>query len=247
MRLNRLLGPILLITLWYLLSASGIVKQLFLPWPHAVGSSLLELIASFEFWKDLILTVARLFIAFACSALIGIPAGLCMGRYRPVYDMSELLLDFFRSLPALALFPLFLLFFGIGDVAKIATAAFGCSLVIALNSAYGVTNAPQIRRTIVYLMGATEFEVFRKVVVPNALPQIFVGLRIALSLALIIVVVTEMFIGSTGGIGHRIYHAQLTYRVPEMYASIAVAGFVGYMVNKAFVLLERRIVHWSGT
>jgi ABC-type nitrate/sulfonate/bicarbonate transport system permease component len=95
-------------------------------------------------------------------------------------------------------------------------------------------------------MKATNHQIFYRVIFPDSLPQIFVGLRTSLSLALIVVVVTEMFLGTTSGIGQRIFNSSLTYRVPEMYAAILVAGIIGYSLNRIFAFFEKRFIHWSG-
>jgi len=136
--------------------------------------------------------------------------------------------------------------FGIGDAAKIATTVFGCSLVMAINACYGVMQSKKTRKIIAQLMEATRFEIFRKVTLMDALPQIFVGMRTSLSLAVVIIVVTEMFVGCRVGLGHRIYEAQLTFRTAEMYSSIMVTGILGYIINKGFVIVEAHVIHWSG-
>jgi NitT/TauT family transport system permease protein len=169
-----------------------------------------------------------------------------MGYYGKVYAAFEVIVDFFRSLPALAIFPLLMFFFGIGDAAKIATTIFSCSLVVVVNSIYGVTNSRKTRQIVASLMEANPREIFLKVILMDALPQVFVGMRTSLSLAVVVVIVTEMFIGTTWGIGHRIFEAQLTYRVPEMYSSIIIAGMLGYGLNKGFVAIETKLIHWSG-
>jgi len=169
-----------------------------------------------------------------------------MGYYSKIYSAFEIIIDFFRSLPALAIFPLLMFFFGIGDISKVATTAFSCSLVVVINSIYGVKNSKKTRQIVAYLMEANPREVFLKVILMDALPQISIGMRTGLSLAVVVLIATEMFMGTNWGIGHRIFEAQLTYRVPEMYASIIIAGLLGYTLNKGFVAIERKIVHWSG-
>jgi NitT/TauT family transport system permease protein len=146
----------------------------------------------------------------------------------------------------MAVFPLFLLVFGLGDPAKIAIAAWSGSLIIVVNTMYGVRTSKASRQAAARVFGASRLQVFTKVVVPDALPQIVAGLRISVSLCLIVVVVAEMFMGTRAGIGMAIYNAGLLYETPKMLAGIVVAGLLGYAVNKIFVVAERRIVHWSG-
>jgi sulfonate transport system permease protein len=246
MKKEILYGPVAVLLGWYALYWVRVVNPLFLPPPHEVVLELVRLLQTFEVWKDIGASLWRIIASFLIAAVLGIPIGLMMGYYRKANLAFELVVDFFRSLPALAIFPLLMFFFGIGDAAKIATAVFSCSLIIVVNSIYGVTGSKKTRQIVAFLMDANRREVFRKVIIMDALPQIFVGMRTSLSLAVVVIVVTEMFIGTNWGIGHRIFDAQLTYRVPEMYASIIVAGLIGYGLNKTFVGIERTLVHWSG-
>lgn len=245
-KFQLLYGPTILVVLWYGVWFARIINPLFLPAPHQVFGMLGKMAVQIVVWQDAVSTLGRITISVLISAIIGIPVGLLIGYYGWAYKSSELMLDFFRSLPALALFPLFLLVFGIGDSAKVATAVFASTLVIVLNTRYGVTQSLQIRRIVAKIIGATKIEVFLRVVFFDALPQIFVGLRTAISLAVIVIVVTEMFVGTSFGLGHRIYESQLMYRVPEMYATIIITGLLGYALNKAIVIIENRVVHWSG-
>ncbi|MGD0539412.1 MAG: ABC transporter permease [Verrucomicrobiota bacterium] len=246
MKKEMLYGPLGVVILWYLIYWLHIVNPLFLPPPHTVLLEFCQMIVSHAVWKDIAASLWRILAGFLLAALLGIPVGLLMGYYHKVNTAMELVIDFFRSLPALAIFPLLMFFFGIGDAAKIATTVFACSLIIAVNAIYGVTGSRKTRQIVASLMEANQREIFRKVILMDALPQIFVGMRTSLSLAVVVIVVTEMFIGTNWGIGHRIFEAQLTYRVPEMYASIIIAGLLGYGLNQGFVTVERKIVHWSG-
>ncbi len=163
-----------------------------------------------------------------------------------IYRSVEFLIDFFRSTPSSALIPLFLLIFGITDVNKIAIATFAAILLIIFNSAYGVMNAKKTRVNAAITMGIPKRFIFKDVLFMESLPQTFVGLRTGISMALVIVIVAEMFIGSTDGLGHRIIDAQQVFNVKEMYSSILITGALGYGLNLVFLLVEKRIVHWSG-
>ena len=172
--------------------------------------------------------------------------GILLGANERVYRSVEFVIDFFRSTPASAMFPLFLVIFGVGDRTKIYVAAFGATLVILFNVAYGVMNARKTRILAARVMGASRWRVMRDVILMESLPQTFVGLRNGVSLALVIVVVAEMFIGSTDGLGHRVFEAQQMFEMPEMYASIFASGALGYALNLLFLVSEKSFVHWSG-
>lgn len=246
MRKELLYGPLAVIALWYAIYWLRIINPLFLPPPHTVIVNLFHLFFTSEIWKDIGSSLWRILAGFSIACIIGIPIGLAMGYYKKIYSAFEIIVDFFRSLPALAIFPLLMFFFGIGDAAKIATTVFSCSLIVIVNSIYGVTNSKKTRQIVAYLMEANRSEIFRKVIFMDAMPYVFSGMRISLSLAVVVVIVTEMFIGTNWGIGHRIFEAQLTYRVPEMYSFIVIAGLVGYGLNKGFVAIEQKKIHWGG-
>jgi NitT/TauT family transport system permease protein len=246
MRLLPALGPILLFVVWDIAVRTKMVSPILLPLP---GDTLATLAAGL--WGGTLLTdfgytLLRTFEAFGIAAIVGVPLGILLGSNLRAYSSVEFLIDFFRSTPSSALIPLFLLIFGVSDVNKVAIAAFGALLIVVFNSAYGVLNARKQRVMAAKVMGASRWRIFCDVLVWESLQPTFVGLRSAVSMALVIVVVAEMFIGSDSGLGHRIIDAQQVLNVRSMYAAILAAGILGYVLNIAFLLLERRIVHWSG-
>ena len=248
-RLDRFLpivGVIGLIILWYVAVWYQVVDPAPLPSPTDTFRALWNGMASgrlgFDFWR----TVERTTLATLIAAAIAIPLGIVLGASEKLYRSLEFVIDFFRSTPASAMFPLFLVLFGVGDKTKISVAAFGAALVILFNVAYGVMNARKTRLLAAKVMGASRLRVLTDVMLLESLPQTFVGLRNGVSLALVIVVVAEMFIGSTDGLGHRVFEAQQLSAMPEMYAAIFAAGALGYGLNLLFLLVERRFVHWSG-
>ena len=185
-------------------------------------------------------------LAEEVSTALGMPLGIALGSNERAYRSVEFLIDFFRSTPSSALIPLFLLIFGINNINKVAIAAFGAFLIVIFNCAYGVINARKQRVAAAKVMGATRWQIFKDVLFWESLQPSFVGLRSAVSMALVIVVVAEMFIGSENGLGHKIIDAQQVMNVRVMYAAIMAAGILGYALNVFFLALERRIVHWSG-
>jgi sulfonate transport system permease protein len=240
------LGPIALFIIWDLVVRAGLIKPILLPTPWATLGALVSGLAGGPLLTDFIVTVWRTVQAFLIAAVIGVPLGVLLGSNERAYRSVEFLIDFFRSTPSSALIPLFLLIFGVSDVNKIAIAAFGALLIVVFNSAYGVINARTQRVMAAKVMGASRWQIFKDVLVWESLQPSFVGLRSAVSMALVIVIVAEMFIGSDNGLGHRIIDAQQVLNVKSMYAAILAAGALGYALNILFLVAERRIVHWSG-
>ncbi len=245
-RLLPVLGPLLLFIAWDLVVRLGFIKPILLPTPWATLGALFSGLAGGPLLTDFAVTVLRTLEAFLIAAVIGVPLGVVLGSNEKAYRSVEFLIDFFRSTPSSALIPLFLLIFGVSDINKVAIAAFGALLIVVFNSAYGVINARKQRVMAARVMGATRGQVFKDVLIWESLQPTFVGLRSAVSMALVIVIVAEMFIGSDSGLGHRIIDAQQVLNVKSMYAAILAAGALGYALNVLFLVAERKIVHWSG-
>jgi sulfonate transport system permease protein len=240
------LGPVLLFILWDVVVRFGYVKAILLPTPWDTLMALTSGLAGGPLLIDFAVTVKRTLQAFAIAAAVGVPLGVLLGSNERAYRSVEFLIDFFRSTPSSALIPLFLLIFGVSDVNKVAIAAFGALLIVLFNSAYGVMNARKQRIMAAKVMGASRWQIFKDVLIWESLQPTFVGLRSAVSMALVIVIVAEMFIGSDNGLGHRIIDAQQVMNVKSMYAAILAAGVLGYALNILFLVIERRVVHWSG-
>ena len=245
-KLLPFVGPVALFIVWDLVVRAGLIKVILLPTPWATLGALVTGLAGGPLLLDFGVTLLRTLQAFLIAALVGVPLGVLLGSNERAYRSVEFLIDFFRSTPSSALIPLFLLIFGVSDINKVAIAAFGALLIVLFNSAYGVINARKQRVMAAKVMGASRWQIFKDVLIWESLQPTFVGLRSAVSMALVIVIVAEMFIGSENGLGHRIIDAQQVLNVKSMYAAILSAGALGYALNVLFLVLERKIVHWSG-
>lgn len=244
--LTPLVGVVGLLVLWQIAVLVEVVDPVLLPSPVETFAAVWNGMVGGDMIHDFMRTVERTSLSILYAALIAIPLGILLGSSVNLYRSVEFVVDFFRSTPASAVFPLFLVIFGVGDSTKILVAAFGASLVILFNVAYGVMNARKTRLLAAKVMGASRTRVLTDVMLWESLPQTFVGLRNGVSLALVIVIVAEMFIGSEDGLGHRVLDYQMLFDMPEMYAAIFVAGALGYAFNLLFLLIEKRFVHWSG-
>ncbi|MBV8839660.1 MAG: ABC transporter permease [Alphaproteobacteria bacterium] len=239
-----LIGVAVMLALWYLAVKTRVIDPVLLPLPTDTARAA---------WKgfngklglDFLITLERTALAIALASAIGIPIGLILGASEKLYRSLEFVVDFFRSTPATAIFPLFLLLFGVDDKTKVYVATFAASLAIIFNVAYGVMNARKTRLLAAFLMGARRHQILL-VILLESFPQTFIGLRTGVSLALIVVIVAEMFIGSKDGLGNSIFEAQQLFEMPAMYAAIFASGALGYGLNLLFRLIEKRVVHWAG-
>lgn len=245
-------GPIAFVLIWELFSklnnagTEPLVPKLFVATPTEVGSSLYQLLVNDSLLSEAFQTLRRLLTGFVISAAIGIPLGLAMGYFTRVYYSLEFFVDFLRSIPAAAIFPLFILIFGIGSPSIIAVVTYACILIIVVNTIYGVRSVKELRLMSARIMKLSRLDMFIKIILPEALSYIFAGLRIAISYGMVIVIFSEMFIGTDIGLGRRIIDAQTVYKIPEMYAAIVLTGLIGYGLNKLALFAEKRIIHWEG-
>lgn len=244
MKYYPLIGIVTAVGIWQIIIQIHVLNPLFVASPLETFQTLFQMLASGLITQDILATLFRLCVGFVLAAIIGIPMGLALGSNRIYLTLSPIV-DFLRSIPPTALLPLFLLVTGI-EISKIATVVFGCSMIIAVNSMYGVHHANRSRILYSKSLGASRFQIMRKVTWPESLSYQFLGLRQSLNIALIIVVVGEMIIPSNHGLGLVIYNSQLTYRMPQMYATILLTGIIGYVLNVCFVKVEHRIIHWVG-
>src|SRR5437588_3212134 len=193
--LRPLCTIIMAVICWTLLSGTGWINPLFLPSPQSVMKALVRLLIQTDIYDSVLATALRALIGLALSAIVGVPLGLVFGRLPRLYQYFELPADFFRSIPSSALFFLYILFFGLGDAAKVAVVFYGCSLIMLVNSVYGAkpSREKQDRIDMLRSFGATSWQVFSLAVVRDAVPNIAAGFRVCVSLSLVLVIVTEMF------------------------------------------------------
>lgn len=234
------------VLLWFLLYSAAVFSPTLLASPLEAGERLVAQLVEGDVGSDLAATLLRTAAGLGLAILVGTPTGLVLGAVPLLDRVFGAVVDFFRSLPVTTLYPLFILFFGIGTANQVAMAFAASFFVIVLNSAYGVKHAGRTRDEMARLYGASRFQRFVHVTFFDALPQTVVGWRVALSYALIVSIVVEMFMGTQLGIGQRVFDAYNTYAIPDLYALVVLVGVVGYALNVAFVFAEQRAIHWAG-
>lgn len=240
------IGPAVLLLVWGIVTTFDLIDPFFLPGPIETIREAVRMIAGNIIIGDILSTLKRISIAFTIATVFGIPVGLFIGRSDKTYRSVEFLVDFFRSTPGLVLFPLFMIVFGIADASKILVTAFSSSFIVIFNAAYGVMNSKKSRVLAAKIMGATKFQMFRSVIFWESLPQTFAGMRNALAWVFAVILSTEMVVGTDSGLGHKIIDYQITYNIIGVYASILITGILGYLINLLFVVVERKVIHWSG-
>ena len=230
---------------WFLLSESNIFPVLLIPSPPAVINGFYNAFLQDKLIIDFIFTIGRMIVGLTCGIMIGIILGLLIGSCSITKEII-VWVDFLRSIPGVALFPIFMLAFGLGETAKISLVIFATSLVMIVNTIYGIKNTNPTRLMIAKTLNFSKIQTISKIVFMESLPFISAGIRQAISYSLIMVIVSEMFMGTRYGLGKKIIDYYLTYNTNKMYAIIILTGLIGYLSNRLYIYFETKKIHWVG-
>ena len=237
----QLLVPVGLLAAWWGTSVDS-DSYLWPPLPDIVGSLredwILERVRS-----DLLPSLGRFGAGYALAATVGVVAGTLIGLAPRLRRASLPVTEFVRSVPAPLLLPFVLVVFGIGNSSKIALIALGSLWPVLLNTVDGVRGVDPETRDVARSFGIGRRMQLSRIILPAASPKIAAGLRIALSVALLLMVVSEMR-GGTNGLGFQIRSAQRSFDTADAYAGVIVIGTVGLGLNLVFLVLERRLMRW---
>jgi ABC-type nitrate/sulfonate/bicarbonate transport system permease component len=233
--------PILVLVVWGLWSAGS--DTYYFPPLGDILSTFADTWLFERVGSDVVPSLVRMGLGFGLAVVVAVWSGLLLGMSRRSRRAATPIVEFLRAIPPPALLPFAILVIGVGDSMKVFIIAFVCVWPILLNTIDGVTGVdPTLRETTrVYGIGGRDR--LWRVMLPAAGPQIFAGMRTSLSLALILMVISEM-VASTNGIGYFVLQSQRTFAIPEMWSGILLLGILGYTLNGAFVLIERRVLRW---
>jgi ABC-type nitrate/sulfonate/bicarbonate transport system permease component len=240
---RKLASPLLILLVWELASRSHLLNPLIAPPPSTVAADILLLIRTGTLFVALSATFQRIIIGFAIATVISVLLGTLMARFRIFEDLMDPVVELIRPVSPLAIFPLAILWFGIGDASKIFLIALSCSFPIILNTYAGVRSIDVSYIRAARSLGANSGEILAKVVLPASLPQVFTGVRIAWGIALIVIIASEM-IGATEGLGYMVLEAQQTFRVERVFAGIVIIGVLGFATDRALRALSRWLLPW---
>jgi sulfonate transport system permease protein len=239
--LTEVAVPAIAVTLWLVLSADS-TSPFFPPLSHIL-TSLKDQWFFAKFESDAVPSLINLGVAFALACVVGVLLGVFLGLAPIISDSVDPILEFLRAIPGVALVPVALLLLGIGPGMKISVIVYGAFWPILLNTVDGVRALDPVVADVTRSYHISGFSKLRRVVLPAALPQIVAGMRTSLSIAITIVVFSEMA-GSTKGIGYQLIKAQGTFAIPDMWADMLLLGLLGYLLNVAFRGFERIVLRW---
>ncbi|WP_199432277.1 ABC transporter permease [Qaidamihabitans albus] len=193
--------------------------------------------------SDVLPSLARLAAGFGAAVVLGVAVGTALGSFPLARRVAGPLVEFGRAIPPPALLPFAILVLGVGDAMKVFVIAVVCLWPVLLNTVDGVRGVDPTMLETARVYGIRGAQRLRTIIWPAALPQIFAGMRTSLSLALILMVISEM-VASTHGIGYFVLQAQRSFAIPEMWSGIVLLGLLGYLLNAALALVERRVLRW---
>jgi ABC-type nitrate/sulfonate/bicarbonate transport system permease component len=233
--------PIVLFALWWVISAGS--TDFYFPPLSRIVDSLIEEWFGPRLADDVLPSLLRLAAGYLIAAAVGITLGVLIGTYKRLRDFLEPVLEFFRAIPPPVLVPILMLIFGIENTMKIVVIAFGCMWPVLLNTAEGVRAVDSTLSDTARVYRVSGAARLRNLVLPSASPQIFAGLRQSLSVAIILMVISELFAASDG-LGFAIVQAQRSFAIPEMWAGMLMLGLLGFLLSLLFRLVESRWLAW---
>lgn len=237
-------GLALLFALWEILPDAGLVDQTFFSPPSKIIQALYGLTLSGEIWVHVASSIQRSFWGLGLAVTMGISLGIFLGWFKRLEDFIDPVLQSFRQLPSLALFPVFILFFGIGEVSKVTIIFWSSLWPILLNTINAVKNVDKILIDSAKSLGASQRFIFLKVVLPAAVPGIMTGIRLGGAHSVVALVAAEM-IGAEAGLGFLVFYSQETFKVPNMFAAIVSLAIVGLILNYLLIFIESQLTKWK--
>jgi taurine transport system permease protein len=240
---------VVLIAAWAAITNLGWVKPLFLPTPQAVFQQFYEYLTGQAndkpLWQHFAASMLRVFSAFLLACLTAIPLGIAMGMSRVVRGVFDPPLEFYRPLPPLAYLPLIIIWFGIDETPKVLLIFLSCFAPLALAARSGMRSASQEQINAAYSMGASYMQVIRHVILPSAMPDILIGMRIAIGFGWTTLVAAEM-VAANLGLGQMVLNASNFLRTDIVIMGIVVIGVVAYLFDLLMRWVERKAVPWKG-
>jgi NitT/TauT family transport system permease protein len=241
---QRSLLLLILLAVWEAAPRLGLADPTFLPPFSEVMKAGWQLAQSGELYDDVTASLLRALSGLLISVVLVIPLGLVVGWYGRLGSLLNQIIEIARNTAPLALLPVFILLLGIGEVSKVTMVIYSCAWPLLLNTIAAVKQVDPLLIKSARTMGATPQQLFRKVILPAALPTIFVGIRLASASAMLVLVASEM-VGAKAGLGYLIIYSQYSFLIPQMYFGILGITIIGLVFNAVLEVLERHFMRWK--
>ncbi|REE70467.1 NitT/TauT family transport system permease protein [Paenibacillus taihuensis] len=234
------------LALWEIAPRSGLVDITFFPPLSTVLKAWWHLLLSGDLAAHAEASLSRSLGGFLLALVISIPIGLAIGWWKPVAAYLNPLLEVMRNTAPLAILPVFILLLGLGETSKISIVFYACFFPLLLNTISGVKNVDPLLIKSAKSMGLSSIALFRKVIIPAAVPTIFIGIRQSGAASILVLVAAEM-VGAKSGLGYLIQYTQFSFQIPEMYAGIISISVIGLILNYVILTIERKLTAWKQT
>ena len=228
---------------WYGIHYSGLINPALVPTPHEVGRRFIELMQT-RLPLDILMSTQRVFIGVLCGIALAVPVGFVLGWYRAVRTFIDPLINFFRALPPIALIPLVIVYFGVDELAKTVILFYASFFAGVIVMYEGIAQISPIYVRVARTLGATDSELFGKVIIPLAVPHMLTALRVALGVAWATLVASEL-IAAQQGLGALIQNAGSFFQLDIIYVGIICIGFIALFMDMALRAIARRFVSWQ--
>jgi NitT/TauT family transport system permease protein len=234
---------LVLVAGWYAIYHSGLINQALVPPPHLVARRFVELAQS-RLPLDVVMSTRRVFIGVLSGIALAVPVGFVLGWYRSVRQFIDPLINFFRALPPIALIPLVIVYFGVDELAKTVILFYASFFAGVIVMYEGIAQISPIYVRVARTLGATDGEIFLKVIIPLAVPHMLTALRVALGVAWATLVASEL-IAAQQGLGALIQNAGSFFQLDIIYVGIICIGFIALFMDLGLRLVARRFVSWQ--
>ena len=233
-----------LVLVWYAIAYSGLINPALIPTPHAVAVRFWELLTKARLPTDMWMSTQRVFLGVLSGIVLAVPVGFVLGWYREIRSFVDPLINFFRALPPIALIPLAVVYFGIGEVAKVVILFYASFFAGVIVMYEGIAQISPIYVRVARTLGATDGEIFRRVILPLTVPHMLTALRVALGVAWATLVASEL-IAAQQGLGALIQNASSFFQLDIIYVGIICIGFIALAMDLALRAVARRLVSWQ--
>ncbi|WP_050183548.1 ABC transporter permease [Domibacillus robiginosus] len=236
-------SPLFLLLIWEFLSRSGLMDARFFPPPTTIATAFVELTVSGELFEHIQISLFRILAGFLLGAVPGIILGLFMGLYAPIRHFLSPLIMALMPIPTLALLPIILILFGIGETSKVVTIAGSVFFPVVINTAAGVLSIDSMYLDVAKNYGASRKDFFLKIALPGSLPFMLEGIQMGQAIALLTIVAAEMM-GARSGIGYLIWTSYNAFLLKDMFVGLILISFFGYLFSLLLRGLQKKLLPW---